>query len=165
MKKLFLVVILFNTINVVYSQGPLAKGEAQINAGVGFSSWGLPIYGGFDVAVHKDITLGGEVSFRIHDNSFSNTSYRHTIIGFLGNGNYHFNSIFKIPSPWDLYAGLNLGFYNWSSPSGYPGSGTSGLGLGAQVGGRYYFNKLGLNLEIGGGNVLSGGKFGITYKL
>jgi hypothetical protein len=40
----------------------------------------------------------------------------------------------------------------------------SGLGLGAQIGGRYFFkDNFGLNLEFGGGNALSGGKFGITY--
>jgi outer membrane immunogenic protein len=40
------------------------------------------------------------------------------------------------------------------------------LGLGIQVGGRYYFNeKFGLNLEFGGGNYVSGGKFGISLKL
>jgi len=40
------------------------------------------------------------------------------------------------------------------------------LGLGAQVGGRYYIsNKVALNLEFGGGNAFSGGKFGLTFKL
>ena len=67
---------------------------------------------------------------------------------------------------WDFYAGLNLGYYTWSSPSDYPGNRTSGLGLGAQVGGRYYFTpKVGINLEIGGGNAFSGGKIGLTFKL
>ena len=39
--------------------------------------------------------------------------------------------------------------------------------LGFQIGGRYYFtNKVGINLEFGGGhNTLSGGKIGISIKL
>jgi len=72
----------------------------------------------------------------------------------------------NIPSPWDFYAGLNLGFYSWNSPRDYEGSHTSGLGLGGQIGGRYYFsNKVGINLEFGGGNAFSGGKFGLTIKI
>lgn len=42
----------------------------------------------------------------------------------------------------------------------------SGLELGAQVGGRYYFtDKFGLNMELGGSNSFSGGKFGISVRL
>ena len=71
----------------------------------------------------------------------------------------------NIPSPWDFYAGLNLGFYSVSS-SNYSEGISSGLGLGAQIGGRYYFSdQWGINLEFGGGNYFSGGKFGITFKL
>ncbi|MDP4272352.1 MAG: hypothetical protein Q8909_19855, partial [Bacteroidota bacterium] len=86
--------------------------------------------------------------------------------GISGNANYHFNNVFNIPRNWDLYAGLNLGFYVWSSPDTYDGSHTSGLGLGAQIGGRYFISKkVGLNLEFGGGNAFSEGKFGLTIKL
>ncbi len=85
---------------------------------------------------------------------------------FSFNGNYHFNTLLKIPRSWDLYAGLNLGFYVWNSSRDYPGNRASGLGLGAQVGARYFLsNKVGLNLELGGGNAFSGGKFGVTIKL
>lgn len=50
-------------------------------------------------------------------------------------------------------------------PDGHENAHNSGLGLGVQVGGRYYFNdRLGLNLEFGGGFV-SGGKIGISCKL
>ena len=72
----------------------------------------------------------------------------------------------NIPRDWDFYAGLNVGFVSWSSPKGYGGSYNSGLGLGAQVGGRYYFNRnVGINLEFGGGNEFSGGKIGLTFIL
>jgi len=48
----------------------------------------------------------------------------------------------------------------------YPGSHTSGLGIGAQVGGRYYFSdNVGINIEFGGGNAFSGGKVGISILL
>jgi len=71
----------------------------------------------------------------------------------------------RIPQNWDFYAGINIGFFIWNSPNDYEGSHTSGLGLGAQIGGRYYFNnRVGLNLEFGGGNAFSGGKIGVSIK-
>jgi outer membrane immunogenic protein len=167
MKKInfLLVLTLFICTLSVYAQAPLAKGEKQLNAGLGLSGWGLPVYAGLDFGVDKDITIGIEGSFRAYSDSWNHNSYSHTIIGITGNGNYHFNSLLLIPSEWDLYAGLNLGFYAWSSPSGYDGPHNSGLGIGLQIGGRYFFSKkFGLNLELSGGNDIMGGKFGISYK-
>tara|TARA_R110002049_G_scaffold289495_3_gene472370 strand:+ start:1594 stop:2043 length:450 start_codon:yes stop_codon:yes gene_type:complete len=148
------------------AQNPISKGQAQFNAGLGFSSWGVPVYLGVDYGVHEDITIGGELSFRSYRDNWKNDRYNHSIIGISGNANYHFNNLLNIPKEWDFYAGLNLGFYIWNSSRNYGGSNTSGLGLGAQLGGRYYFTeKLGVNLELGGGNVFSSGKVGITVKL
>ena len=166
MKKQILTFVLLMAASVIFAQSPISKGESQINVGVGLSSWGVPVYLGFDYGVHPDITLGAELSFRSYNDNWHNDKYRHSIIGFLGNANYHFNNVLSIPSPWDFYAGLNLGFYSWNSPNDYEGSHNSGIGLGAQIGGRYYFsNKLGINLEFGGGNAFSGGKFGLTFKI
>ncbi|MEI6696198.1 MAG: hypothetical protein WCO13_09025 [Bacteroidota bacterium] len=165
MKKVFLSIGFLLFTFTLFAQGPVSKGGTQLNAGLGFSSWGVPVYVGLDYGVHHDITIGGEISFRSYNESWSNVKHNRSIIGISGNGNYHFNRILEIPSPWDFYAGLNLGFYSISSSS-YSGGIASGLGLGAQIGGRYYFSgKWGVNLEIGGGNTVSGGKFGITFKL
>jgi len=165
MKKLGIIVVLISFFALASNaQAPLAKGGKQLNAGVGFSGWGVPIYGGMDFGVGKDITVGFEVSFRSYSQKYANVNFRSTIFGFSGNGNYHFNTLLQIPSEWDVYAGLNLGYYVWNVSSDYPGDGASGLGLGAQVGARYFFkNNFGVNLEFGGGNAFSGGKFGITY--
>ena len=166
MKKQFLTFGVLLIASTIFAQGPISKGQSQINVGVGLSSWGVPVYLGLDHAVSQDVTVGGELSFRSYDDNWSNHNYNHSVFGILGNVNYHFNTVLNIPTDWDFYAGLNLGFYNWSSPNGYEGSHSSGLGLGAQIGGRYYFNnKIGINLEFGGGNDLSGGKLGITIKI
>ena len=166
MNKQFLIIILLISASAVFAQRSVSTSQPQLNVGVGLSSWGVPVYLGFDFGVHPDITMGAEVSYRGYNDNYSKHEYRHSIIGFLGNANYHFNNVLNIPSPWDFYAGLNLGFYNWSSPKDYEGSHTSGLGLGGQVGARYFFNnKVGLNLEFGGGNAFSGGKVGLTFKL
>jgi outer membrane immunogenic protein len=166
MKKLVVLALLFVSVISVRAQYPLAKGEKQLNAGFGFSGWGVPVYVGLDFGVHPDISVGGELSFRSYSDNIIGSKYSHTIFGISGNGNYHFNNILEIPRDWDFYAGLNLGFYIWSSSSNYPGDHSSKLGLGAQVGGRYYFNsRWAINLEFGGGNAFSGGKIGISYKL
>lgn len=166
MKKLQICIIAMMFSALATAQAPIAKGGAQLNAGVGLSSWGIPVYLGFDYGIHKDITIGAEISLRSHQNRYEQYRYRHSIIGFSGNINYHFNSLLKIPPKWDFYAGLNIGFYHWNSPSNYYGQNYSGLGLGAQIGGRYYFsNRVGINLEFGGGNAFSGGKIGVSIKL
>jgi outer membrane immunogenic protein len=166
MRKTVLTIVLLIAATAMFAQSPIDKGQAQFNAGVGLSSWGVPVYLGLDYGVHKDITIGGEFSFRSFNDNWSSHSYNHSIIGISGNANYHFNSLLNIPTNWDFYIGPNIGFYIWSSPTGYEGSHASGLGLGAQIGGRYYFSeKFGINLEFGGANVFSGGKFGISLKL
>ncbi len=162
---IFTIGLLFLTC-ITFSQTPIQKGETQLNGGFGFSGWGIPIYFGFDYGIEEDISIGGEISYRSYGEDWGGKDYSHTVIGISGNGNYHFNRILKISEPWDFYAGLNIGFYIWSSPSGYGGSHNSGLGLGAQVGGRYYFSKtLGINLELGGGNAFTSGKIGVTIKI
>lgn len=166
--KVSLIAVLFAIgILSVNAQAPIGIGQAQINAGLGFSSSGVPVYAGFDIGVHEDITVGGELSFRSYDDSWDGNSYNHTMIGIAGNANYHLNTLLELPSEWDVYGGLNLGFYIVNtSDSGYDGTADSGFGLGAQVGGRYYFNeKYGINLEFGGGSTFSGGKVGISIKL
>lgn len=166
MKKLLLATLLLCGSAFSYAQGSLAIRASQLNAGFGISGWGVPVYLGLDYGAAKDFTIGGELSFRSYSDNYSGLGYSHNIMGISGNGNYHFNSLLNLSEKFDFYAGLSLGYYAWTSPSDYPGNHTSGLGLSAQVGGRYYFSRrVGLNLELGGGNVFSGGKIGLTFKL
>jgi len=167
MKKLVLLMV-FIAISSHSSdaQYALPKGANQFNAGLGLSYWGIPIYIGLDHGVHKDISVGGELSYRSFYDTYHDIDYRLNVFGISVNGNYHFNSLLNIPRNWDFYAGLNIGFYIWNLPPGYYGSHSTGLGLGAQIGGRYYFtNKFAVNLEFGGGNEFDDGKIGITVKL
>lgn len=166
MKKHFLIFIFLFAVNAFFVQNLLAKGQSRFNAGVGFSSYGVPVYFGFDCGIQKDLTLGGEISYRSYSENWRSDCYNHSVIGFSGNTNYHFNSLLQIPKRWDFYAGLNIGFYLWNSSDSYNGSHSSGLGLGAQVGGRYYFTDgIAFNVEFGGGNAFSGGKFGLSINL
>lgn len=172
MKRIIFCSVLILMSVIVFSQSPVSKGDAQVNAGVGFSNWGLPVYAGFDYCVYPDITAGIEVSYRSKTEDYQSGKYiyeyKHTIWGFSGNGNYHIGNLLKLPEKFDLYAGINIGFNSWqtSGTYTYAGSHSSGLGVGGQVGGRYYFNsRFGANLEFGGSNAFSGGKIGISIRL
>lgn len=166
MKKLILVATFALVSVVAFSQSPIAVGSNQLNVGVGLSEWGVPVYIGLDHGISRDLTLGAEFSYRSYNEKWNDNKYDHNIMGFSGNLNYHFNSLLTIPHQWDVYVGPNLGFYVWDSPSDYNGNESSGLGLGAQLGFRYFLSdKIALNLELGSGNAFSGGKFGLTFKL
>jgi len=164
MKKFITIIFLsFITLLTVNSQNP-HENRNQLNAGIGLSGWGVPVYAVLDFGIHRDVSFGIEGSFRSFNQNYTGSRYNSSIIGLSGNVNYHFNRILEIPKNWDFYAGLNLGYYFWSTQSNYPGSGSSGLGLGGQIGGRYYINdRFALNLEVGGGNAFSEGKFVISY--
>ena len=182
MKKILLLAGLLLTVATASAQATLDKGALQLNAKLGFSGWGVPITVGADYGIADDITVGGELSYRSYKTTGityvteqvgifrmevpRSIDYRHSIFGILANGNYHFNRLFKLPSQVGVYAGLSLGYFIASSPSGYTGSSYSQFGYSVQTGARYFFNdKFGVNVEIAGG--LVGGEFkaGITYKL
>ena len=182
MKKILFLAGLLLIVATASAQATLDKGALQLNAKLGFSGQGVPITVGVDYGIADDITVGGELSYRSYKTTGityvteqvgifrmevpRSTDYRHSIFGILANGNYHFNRLFKLPSQVGVYAGLSLGYFIASSPSGYTGSSYSQFGYSVQTGARYFFNdKFGVNVEIAGG--LVGGEFkaGVTYKL
>jgi outer membrane immunogenic protein len=166
MKRVCLLIALTAATGIMFAQCPIAKGQSQFNAGVGLSSWGIPLYIGLDHGVHKDITLGGELSYNTYREEYKHHDYNQSVIGITGNANYHFNHVLSIPRNWDFYAGLNLGVNIWNTPDEYDGPHSTGLGLGVQIGGRYYFtDTVGVNLEFGSGAAFSNGRLGISAKL
>jgi outer membrane immunogenic protein len=168
MKK-FILIIAFGFIsNSIFAQNPLGEGQTQLNAGVGISGWGVPVYIGFDHGISKDWSLGGQLSFQTDDDDYNGYKYKSSAIGIGANGNYHFNRILHIPRNFDLYAGASLTYYIWDYDDHYGDHDpdNTSLGLGLQVGGRYFFNdNFGINLELGGNNGTGGAKLGLTFKL
>lgn len=165
MKKInFFILLIAFGVTASFAQGTLGKGGKQLNAGVGFSNFGVPVYVGMDFGVHESITIGPRISYRTYNQNFSSVKFSQSLTVISFNGNYHFNQLLELPGEWDLYAGLTLGYYIWSSANDTYNGQASGIGFDAQVGGRYFFNdRFGLNLEFGGGTG-NGGSFGITYK-
>jgi outer membrane immunogenic protein len=165
MKKLILLVIFGLSTNAILAQCPLKEGSTQLNAGLGTSGWGIPVYIGLDHGIAKDFTIGGQLTFASDDYNDNNNNYKQSTIGLGINGNYHFNSLLHMPSKFNFYAGASLTYFFWNYDSNNHPDNTS-LGLGLQVGGRYFFtNNFGVNLELGGGTGTSGAKIGVTVKL
>jgi outer membrane immunogenic protein len=164
-KKLILIIAFGFISNGVFAQSPLEEGRIQLNAGLGTSGWGIPVYFGLDYGIAKDFTLGGQISFQSDDYTDNNYNYNQSSIAIGANGNYHFNTVMNIPSKFDFYAGANLTCFIWNYDTNNHPDNTS-VGLGLQVGGRYFFtDKFGINLEFGGGTATSGAKVGVTFKI
>ena len=137
-------------------EAPLAKGDLQLNFGTGFTNWGLPVYVGLDIALHKDVTIEPEVQFNLD-------FYGNSSLGILFGADYHWNYLIGIPNNWDFYAGLQAGYAIFFN--GYKGDQWNGLRFGLRVGGRWYWSeRWGLHLELGGGSGY-GAKFGLSVKL
>jgi hypothetical protein len=180
--SLVIALAVFFTNSAKAQFNPNTNHVKMVSAGLGLSSWGVPFFARFEVPVadsfedpfFDNITVGGGVSFQAYGEHYFGYRWRHTIIGIHARSNYHFNELLEIDDQWDVYAGLNLGYYIWNTKyddnSGfrvhYEGSGSGGLSLGLQIGGQYFINdNLGINLELGGGTVLSGGTVGVTFLL
>ena len=173
MKKLILLIAFGFISTATFAQAPLGEGKTQLNAGIGIanSDWGIPVYIGLDYGIARDWTLGGQLSFQTDSEPYHhNGNYYYgdaSAIGIGGNGNYHFNRILNMPSKFDFYAGASLTLFIWNYDNNDYHADHDALGLGLQVGGRYFFtDKFGINLELGGNSgTTSGAKFGVTFKL
>ena len=173
MRKTLAVLGLFLATATASAQG-LGQNKFQINGGVGFSGWGVPVYLGFDYGIARDFTIGVEASYSSKKISEGYLESKYSIFTFGVNGNYYFDRLLKLPNEFNLYAGATLGYANVSETTTGPSAllpyhtsfAVSGIDLGLQIGGRYFFTKnLGLNLQLGGGIHTFGGRLGLTYKL
>lgn len=150
------------------------KNDVQINAGIGFGNKYGPtsFYAGVDYGIHQDITIGAEARIGSKNYYYFDERYKGNWFSIGANGNYHFNTLLKIPNKWDVYAGATVGFnsFNYDHPNSWDNNGwkspnDNGVGVSVQAGGRYYFtNNFGVNIEVSEGSLHSGAKAGITYK-
>lgn len=151
MKRIFFLItaLIFSTYS--FAQSPVGNGGKQLNFGLGLYGDYLPLYVSMDFGVHPDITVGPQIGFDL------GLDY----IAFSGRGDYHFNTLLDLPRDWNVYAGANIGFV-----AGLDNNYTSGLDLGLQIGGRYYWNSTwAFNLEFGGGPEFTGGRLGVSKLL
>ena len=152
---LFITLALFVS-TVAHSQYALQTGKMQVNAGlggiVGDRKDGVPLFVGLDYGFDKDISFGGDLLLWSRSRAINNSVLA---LGITGNANYHFVELLQLEDIFDVYAGVDVGFYTFY-----------GLRVGGHIGGRYYFKKnMAVNVELGVGNSFSGGKVGLSFLL
>ena len=172
MKKKFIVLAAFLSLGFgAYAQ------QNHLNIGIGASGWGIPIYASYDFNVADNWNVVVGASFQQKTESFSGFGFsykwQHTIIGVRAGAQYYFNELLNIDDQFDVYAAGYLGYYIWNTSydgpgdePDYTGSGSGGFGIGIAAGGRWYFtDKWAVNLELGGGNVMSGALLGVSLRM
>jgi len=138
MKKITLLLLLF----VGISSTSFGQAQSQLNIGIIGVSYEIPVASAITIAPA----------------AFTNFDLNYLTLGVKAN--YYFDSLFGLPSEWDVYGGANLG-YGLAIKDGY----TSDLDLGLQIGGRWFWSeKWGVYAEIGGGK-LGGGAYGIGVTM
>ena len=163
---IFTAVILCSVNENSFSQGFYpGKGMMQLDAGLGVSVWGVPVYVGMDFGVADQITIGPRVSYRSY-NYGGFFDYGSNIINVTFRGDYHYSyHIDALPKELDLYGGLSAGYSIWSNKNDViDPDGNSRAIVYVQAGARWYFSKaFAVNVEALGGN-LSGLEVGISYR-
>jgi hypothetical protein len=120
-------------------------GQAQKYLNIGGAGTGL--YASIEFPVSSVISIAPQVS----------TDYSFNTIVIAGKANYYLDDVFGVTEPWDVYAGVNLG---WRLETG-----NDGFNWGIHIGGRWFWSdKWGINAEIGGGSGVLGG-VGVTMKM
>jgi hypothetical protein len=148
MKKLFLLLAF-----VALSTFSFGQANSGLNFGIGLSNNGLPVYGSYDIPVMENISVAPVIQFNL-------SNFDWFVLGVRAD--YYFDNALGLGEQWDFYGGLNLGYFNYS---GNDVNINSGLDLGLELGGRWFWNEMwGLNLEFSGG-VGYGAKFGLTMKM
>ena len=124
--------------------------NAQAQRYLNFGGLGTGLYVGYEIPVATPVSIVPQASTNYNFDNFH-----------LGlKGNFYFDDLFEMSSPWDFYAGLGLG---WRVDNNNNGNG--GFSFGGQIGGRWFWNeKWGLNAEFGWGGAALGG-LGLTVKM
>ena len=142
-----------------------------VNAGLGMSTRGLPIFIELEQSLDDHVSAGVLASYRSYTEGGSGGNWQHQFIGIGAQGHYHFVEI--APPPFDFFAGLTLAYYihnfQWAggsvAPPLYAGNVVGGLQLAGHLGGRYTYKDWTFFTQLTGGSLLSGYTFGLSIPL
>jgi outer membrane immunogenic protein len=145
----------------------IRKGSKVLDAGIGFSNYGLPIHFSLEKLMKNDLSIG------LFTNAQSYSSYgfgfgdSYMIIHGGLKSNYYFNNLLGADDGvWHLAAGLSVGYWR-SFFTGDPALGNLSSGrpyLASQIDLRYFLNKhWGILLEGNYGG-MNAGIIGVTYR-
>ena len=145
MKKFTFILLVALTTAATSAYGQAAR---QLNFGyIGVS---------YEIPLGKDITIAPVAS--------TNLGLDYLTLGVKSN--YYFDTLLKLPSAWDVYAGAGAGFAIGLGNNDNDNH-KNDLDLGLQVGGRWFWSdKWGVYVEFGGGHTSGGSAgVGVTMKL
>jgi hypothetical protein len=165
MKRLALAFLVLAAICFSTSAGwaQYEKGSSYLGPriGLGVNGSSLALGAGYEYGITPEISVGALIDYYQYSYSaYGDWGGKYTYIIFGPQGNYHFGKVLKLDSKLDPFAGLVLAYehiswkwdhsgYDYWSPS------SSGITLGGQAGGRYFFSpQMALYGQVG---------FGITY--
>lgn len=171
-KTFFLVSLLLACVFGFAQNGGFAKGDKQLNIGVGVNSGydnGIPFGASFEVGITDAISVGG--NFDYLSSKFDNTfgDFKFTALYFGARGSYHFNELFEIENEKiDVYAGATVGYRSFSWDDDFDDSlgddYDSAIFVGIYAGARYYFtDSIGAFLEVGDIGSTNA-RLGVTFK-
>jgi len=165
MKKNIMFLIFISVFSIISAQKSFIKGDILLTEGFGWSNRGISFNCGLDYALTNVISVGGEFIYGLYKESSIN-NYKHTTKAIIVKGSYHFNEVLDLHEKWDLYVGLGLGYYIFSSNSTFSGDNISIPGLSGHIGCRFlYSDLLRFTLEFSGGDDIKNGKIGIAIKI
>jgi len=152
--------------------GGFAKGDKQLNIGVGVNSGydsGIPFGASFEVGITDAISVGGNFDYLSSDFGNAFGDFQFTALYFGARGSYRFNELFVIEKEKiDVYAGATVGYRSFSWDDDFDDSlgddYDSALFLGIYAGARYYFtDSIGAFLEVGDIGSTNA-RLGVTFK-
>lgn len=145
------------------AKGGFAKGDKLLNAGIGLNSYyngGIPLGVSLEAGISNVISAGVNADYLSSQYKFGilGMEYRErfTSLYFGARVSFHANELLNVGNEKaDLYIGPTIGFRSFSFNDNFSSDGlsdvySSGLFLGAYIGGRYYFSsKIGGFAELG----------------
>lgn len=148
---------------------PYSENTKMVTVGIGASFYGIPVYLRYEQPIIDNVSIGGSLSYQSRTRYDGYYDWKHTNVGIVGRGSYHFNELLNATDEWDFYAGVSLGYYfenhkydGIGNPI-YRGSGYGGFDIGPHVGARYFVtDNIGLNAEMVASSNY-GGTIGVTF--
>ena len=172
-QSVLLALALLSTCLGGFGQGLLNSGGRwdQVNAGLGMSTRGLPVFIGVEQTVDDHISAALIGAFQSYRENSSAGTWNHQFYAVGLQGNYHFTEL--APTPYDFFAGLTVSWsahrFRWAgagaAPNSYDGRATGGTGLSAQIGGRYTYRNTTFLVQLDGGTLNSGFLVGLSFPL
>lgn len=158
-------------------------GAVFINAGIGATSWGIPLVADIELPVIDNLSLSLTGSIQRNREEYTvdaiDLEYLHTIVGVGGSFNYYLDEAFPeaIPEEVDVFVSLQGMYYFWNTesqnislgvPDIYRGSGGGTIGISLLGGGRYHLpnnDNLSIHFVAGLGSAWSIVRMGVSIAL